>query len=170
MGEETDGVVESVSKLQEKIKALSGVDILTDSGAYKDTYTILREIGMVWQDMENLDRSALLELMAGKNRANTLAAILNNMEDLTGAYQTALDAEGSAMKENEAYLDSIQGRIDLFNNSLQTFWNDTLDSGMIKWIVDMGTELIKFIDKIQVYKCWRLQNECFGCKRRKLIS
>ena len=34
MGEETDGVVESVSKLQGKIKALSGVDILTDAGEY----------------------------------------------------------------------------------------------------------------------------------------
>ena len=44
MGEETDNVIESTSKLQEKIKALSGVDILTASGAYKDTYTILDDI------------------------------------------------------------------------------------------------------------------------------
>lgn len=94
MGEETDGVVESVSKMQEKIKALTGVDILTDSGAYKETYQILYEIGQVWNDLENLDRSALLELMAGKNRANTLAAILGNIEDLEGAYEDALNAEG----------------------------------------------------------------------------
>lgn len=94
MGEETDGVVESVSKMQEKIKALSGVDILTDNGAYKETYQILYEIGQVWNDLENLDRSALLELMAGKNRANTLAAILGNIEDLEGAYESALNAEG----------------------------------------------------------------------------
>jgi ABC-type transporter Mla subunit MlaD len=32
MGEETDNVIESTSKLQEKIKALSVVDILTDAG------------------------------------------------------------------------------------------------------------------------------------------
>lgn len=65
MGEETDGVVESVSKMQEKIKALTGVDILTDSGAYKETYEILREIGGVWEDMSDIDQAALLELMAG---------------------------------------------------------------------------------------------------------
>lgn len=57
MGEDTDGLVESVSKLQEKIKALSGVDILTDSGAYKDTYTILKEIGAVWEDMSDIDQA-----------------------------------------------------------------------------------------------------------------
>ena len=57
MGEETEGVVESTSKLQEKIKALSGIDILTESGDYKSTYVILKEIGQVWQDMSDIDQA-----------------------------------------------------------------------------------------------------------------
>lgn len=146
MGEETDGVVESVSKMQKKIQSLTGVNILTDSGAYKETYTILKEIGTVWEDMSDIDQAALLELMAGKNRANTLAAILGNMKDLDGAYESALQAEGSALKENEAYLDSIQGRIDLFTNAVQTMWMNLLDTSAIKGIVDIGTSLIKFLD------------------------
>jgi hypothetical protein len=152
MGESTDGVVESVSKMQEKIKALTGVNILTDSGAYKETYQILYEIGQVWNSLENLDKSALLELMAGKNRANTLAAILNNMEDLEGAYNDALKAEGSAMRENEAYLDSIQGRVDLFNNSVQTMWMNFIDSDVVKFIVDVGTGLVKLVDQFGILK------------------
>jgi TP901 family phage tail tape measure protein len=146
MGEETDGVVESVSKMQEKIQALTGVNILTDTGAYKETYQILYEIGQVWEDMADIDQAALLELMAGKNRANTLAAILGNMEDLEGAYESALNAEGSAMRENEAYLDSIQGRIDLFNNAVQTMWMNLINSDTVKGVVDIGTGLIKFLD------------------------
>ena len=43
-GLETDGMVESSSKLQSKIKGLSGVDILTDTGAYKSTYQISTDI------------------------------------------------------------------------------------------------------------------------------
>ena len=148
MGEETDGVVESVSKMQEKIEAITGVNILTDSGAYKDTYTILNEIGQVWEDMSDIDQAALLELMAGKNRANTLAAILGNMEDLEGAYSDALKAEGSALKENEAYLDSIQGRIDLFNNSVQTMWMNFINDDVVKFIVDLGTALMKVVNLV----------------------
>lgn len=148
MGEETDGAIESVSKLQEKIKALSGVDILTDAGDYKDTYTILKEIGTVWEDMSDIDQAALLELMAGKNRANTLSAILSNMKDLEGAYESAMNAEGSALRENEAYLDSIQGRMDLFTNALQTFWMNFIDSNVVKGVVDAGTGLMKFLDTL----------------------
>lgn len=146
MGEETDGVVESTSKLQEKLKALTGVDIVDMNGAYKDTYTILKEIGSVWKDLDPMDQAAALELMAGKNRANTLAAILNNMKDLEGAYNDALKAEGSALKENEAYLNSIQGRIDLFNNAVQTMWMNLIDSSVVKGVVDIGTVFIKFLD------------------------
>lgn len=149
MGEETEGVVESTSKLQAKLKALTGVDILTDTGAYKDTYTILQEIGNEWDNITDIDKAATLELMAGKNRANTLAAILTNMEDLEDAYKSAMDAEGSALRENEAYLDSIQGRIDLFTNALQTFWMNAVNSSVIKGVVDAGTDIINLLDTVQ---------------------
>lgn len=83
-----------------------------------------------------------------KNRANTLAAILGNMEDLEGAYQDALGAEGSALKENAAYLDSIQGRVDIFNNAVQTMWMNFIDTEVVKFLVDVGTALIKVVDSM----------------------
>ena len=147
-GEDTTGAVESSSKLRSKVKSLSGVDILTDTGAYKDTYTILLEISKVWKKMSDIDQAALLELIAGKTRSNTAAAILSNTKDLEAAYQSAMDAEGSALAENETYLDSIQGRIDLFNNSVQTMWKNTIESDVVKRFVNLGTEIVKIIDKI----------------------
>ena len=148
MGEETDGVIESVSKLQAKVKGLSGVDILTDTGAYKDTYTIIKEIGQVWGQMNDINRAALLELLAGKNRSNAMAALLTNMEDLEGAYESAMEAQGSAEAENEKYLNSIQGKIDQFTNSLQTMWSNWLSSGVVKFVVDLGTALVKLADAL----------------------
>lgn len=65
-GESSDGAIVSKSKLRGKIKSLSGVDILTDTGAYKSTYKILLEISRVWKDMSDIDQAALLEIIAGK--------------------------------------------------------------------------------------------------------
>lgn len=83
-----------------------------------------------------------------KNRANTLSAILSNMTDLEGAYNDALKAEGSALKENEAYLQSIQGHIDLFNNSLQTMWMNFVETDAIKWFVHLGQAAVEFADDL----------------------
>lgn len=148
MGEETDGVIESVSKLQAKVKGLSGVDILTDTGAYKDTYTVIKEIAQVWDQMNDIDRAALLELLAGKNRSNAMAAMLTNLEDLEGAYESAMEAQGSAEAENEKYLNSIQGKIELFTNSLQVMWQNAISSEFVKFIVSIGTSIVRLVDQI----------------------
>ena len=147
-GLETDGMVESSSKLQGKIKGLSGIDILTDTGAYKSTYQILSEIADVWESMNDMDRAALLELLAGKRAGSVMSAILQSPETLKDAFESAGDATGSALEENEKYLDSVQGKMDLFTNAVQTMWNSEMNSDLIKWFVELGTVLIKVIDKV----------------------
>lgn len=56
-GVDSEGAVTSKSKLQSKVKALSGVDILTESGEYKSTYQILSQIADVWEDINNMDQA-----------------------------------------------------------------------------------------------------------------
>lgn len=147
-GEETDGMITNTAKLQAKIQGLTGVNILQDNGAFKDTYTILYELGKAYENLDDLSRASLLELIAGKTRGSAVAAILQNYELLEEAYNDALDAEGSAWKENQKYLDSIQGKIDQFTNAVQTMWNNTLDDSWIKGFVSFGTIIIQTIDKI----------------------
>ena len=147
-GLDSEGAVTSKSKLQSKVKALSGVDILTATGEYKSTYEILSQIADVWEDINDMDQAALLELISGKRNSSVIAAILQNPQELKEAFEDASNAEGSALRENEKYLDSIQGRIDLFTNAIQTMWKNTLDSDVVKWFVNLGTEIIKIIDAL----------------------
>ena len=151
-GEDTTGVVESKSKLRTKIQGYTGVDILTDTGAYKSTYEILLEISKVWDDLTDTDQAGLLEMIAGKTRSNTAAAILSNSKDLEEALLAAQEAEGSALRENEKYLDSIQGKIDQFNNAVQTMWANTLNDEWVKDVVEFGTKLIEIVDDIGLIK------------------
>jgi TP901 family phage tail tape measure protein len=151
-GVETDGAATSTSKLRGKIKALSGVDILTDTGAYKSTYQILSEIANVWEDIDDMDQAALLELIAGKRAGSVMSAILQNPETLKDSFESANKAAGSAWEENEKYLDSFQGRLDLFNNAIQTMWNNTLNDDLVKGIIDVGTALVKWVDNLGLIK------------------
>lgn len=88
--------------------------------------------------------------MGGKRQANVLSAIIKNFDTVEDVIQTSLNSEGSAYKENEKYLDSIQGRIDLFNNSVQTMWSNFIDTDVVKFIVDIGTAFVKLADTIGV--------------------
>lgn len=97
--EETDGMIESTSKLQDKIKSMTGVDIMSDNDTFKSTYDILLEIANVLEDISDIDQAALLELLAGKNRASVLAAILQSPDVLKSVYDTSVNSAGSAERE-----------------------------------------------------------------------
>ena len=58
-GEDTDGMAESVSQLQAKLKALTHgkVDIMVDEDTFKNTTEILREMSAAWQDMTDIERA-----------------------------------------------------------------------------------------------------------------
>lgn len=174
--DDAESAITNVSKLQEKIKALTaeanggkGIDIINESGGYKSTYEILSEVSKIFDKMDDISRASLLELIAGKNRSSVVAAILQNGKILDEAYSDALNSAGSSAKELDTYLNSIQGKIDKFNNALQTFWMNLLDSSVIKGIVDAGTALLKFADtftgKLTIIKAALLVFEKFKSKK-----
>lgn len=148
MGEDTDGLVTSTSKLQALVKGITGFDIMKDKDTYKDIYDIVLGIGEKWQNLSDIDRASLLEALAGKQQSNALAAALSNIDILKKSYEEATNAEGSAHKENEEYSKSIQASIDLAQAKLEQLANDTLNSNFLKGAIDAGGKLIEVLDGI----------------------
>ncbi len=140
----TDGMADSVSKLRTEILGLTGnkVDILANDDTYKSTYQILKEISEVWDQLSDVSQANLTEKLAGKRNSNALLAVLNNFDIAEEAMQKSRDAAGSASAENEKYLDSIQGRIDILTATFQEFSVTVLDSDIIKGAVSFLSNVL----------------------------
>ena len=138
-------MAETTSQLQAKLKALTDgkVDIMIDANNFKSTIQILREMSAEWENMTDVEQAAALELMGGKRQANVLSAILSNFDIVEEALETSLNSEGSALKENEKVLESIEGRVTLFKNSVQRFWQGLVDDSVIKTFVDLGRTIVE---------------------------
>lgn len=145
-GEYTEGMAESVSKLRDEIKSLTNVDIMLDDETYKNTYQILDELAQVWDKLNDITKANVLELLFGKRQANVGAGLLENFDIARDALKTALDAEGSALKENEIFLESIQGHLNKLSAAWETFSYDFLDSEFVKGAVDFFTYIITGLD------------------------
>ena len=150
MGEDVTDMATTTSALQAKLLALTGgqVDIMLDANTFKNSTQILREMAEAWEDMDDISRASALELMGGKRQANVLSALISNFDTVEKVIETSANSAGSALKENERYLNSIQGKIDQFNNAVQSMWNNTLNSDWVKGIVDAGTEIINLVDDV----------------------
>lgn len=148
MGEDTDGLVKSTSKLQKLVKGITGFDIMQDKDTYKDIYDIVLGIGEKWQDLNDIDRASLLEALAGKNQSNALAAALSNIDVLKKSYDEATNAEDSAREEQSKYAESVQYSIDQTKASLEELANDFLSSDFLKGAIDAGGKFINILDTI----------------------
>lgn len=171
LGEETDGMITTVSKLRDTImnatKAASsdgkGFDILDVNGNYKSTYEIMQGLADLYDDIVKKDKelgtnnlNLLLETIAGKNRSNIAASILQNGDMLRSVYEDAQNSEGSAEKELNSYLDSVDGKLQQLTNRAQEFWFKVIDSETIKNGIDLLSTLLKgvtdFVDKVGILR------------------
>ena len=148
-GEETEGMASSVAKLQQDLLKLANVDIMQDDGTtFKSPYQIMKELSEVWNKIADVDQAYILEKIGGKRNANAVSALLNNFALAEDSLKQATNSAGSAMREQEVYLESIQGRLQLFNAAYESLSNNVLNSGLIKGIVSLGTNILNFIDII----------------------
>lgn len=143
-GVETEGMANSVSELRDSIMKLTGnrVDIMQDDSTFKSTVQIMREIASVYDTMSDVDQAALLELLSGKRQANTTAALISNWETVEKAIISSQNAFGSADKENEKFINSIEGRLAQFQAQFESTSVSVLDSGLVKGVVNTGSGLL----------------------------
>lgn len=147
-GEEVEDMITSTSKLREMILGMTGVDIMLDEKTFKSTYQILKEIAPAYKELSDIEQASLLETLAGKNRANVLASILQNADVLENAYTTSINSAGSATKEYETYLDSIEGKTNTLRANFEVLSEDVLNSDLVKDGLDIANGFVEAIDKL----------------------
>ncbi len=153
-GESTEGMAVSTSKLREDIKALTnvngtgGFDIMKDSQNFKSTYEIMKGIANVWNDLTDTSKAAIIEKIAGKQRGNTITALLTNMSQADKIVNDSIGSAGSAMSEYEKYLDSIQGRIQGFQTSIENLSATLINGDLVKFGITSGTQIIDVLDNL----------------------
>lgn len=151
-GESTDGMAESTSKLREQILALTnvdgkgGFDIMLDADNFKSTYDIMQGIASVWSKINNVNQAALIELIAGKQRGNSITALLTSMSRAEEVLEASLDSSGSAMEEYEKYLGGIEAKTNQFKASFEALSATVMNSDFLKGLIDSGTSFIQFLD------------------------
>ena len=142
LGESTEGMITSTSKLRDEIKSLTGVDIMLDEETFKSTAEIIKELGAVWEDLSDITQANVLERLAGKNRASTVAGLLENYELIDEVIQSAENATGSAARENITYMESIDGKVEQLTNRIQEFWFTLIDSDVVTTVLDFLTNAV----------------------------
>lgn len=149
---DTEELSGAIADLTKTAKTPGGISLFTDDTkqTYKDTYTLMEEISEIYDDLTDKNRAELLEKLAGKNRGNQIAALIQGFQSgqVQKAYQDTLNSDGSAQQEQDRWLESIEAKQQQFESAFQKMTTTTFSSDMFKGLVDGGTNLLNLFTNL----------------------
>ena len=152
LGEEVDSSVDSISKVQTQILNLTSgkVNIFNDKGEFRDYYDIMQDIANIYDNLTSTNQAALTEILFGKMRGNQGSALIKAFQTgrIEEAFQSIQESAGSAMKEQERWMESIEAKIAQFKATFQNLSTTVISSDLVKNVVDGGTEVLNFLNKL----------------------
>ena len=144
MGEEVDDLATATSNLREKLRALTGVDIMEDEHTFKSYYDQLYEISQVMDKLDDTSRANVLETMFGKSRSAAGAAILSGMKESASAYEDAINSAGSATEEYQVWMTSADAACQRFSNTLTETYQGIINGNTVRDLANLGSAVLEF--------------------------
>lgn len=135
-------IASRIVKNQDALKAY-GVQVEDTNGNLKSTYDVLAELKPTWDSMSEAERVALGDAIAGTNQYKVLAAVMQNFEHATDATTTALNSSGSAIKENAAYMESLEAKTTALKATFQDLANNVIDDELVGSLLDLANGFLQ---------------------------
>ena len=104
---------------------------------------MLAELKPKWDSMSEAERVALGDAIAGTNQYKVLAAVMQNFEHATDATTTALNSSGSAIKENAAYMESLEAKTTALKATFQDLANNVIDDELVGSVLDLANGFLQ---------------------------
>ena len=150
LGIDTEGMSQGVKSVVKQFKAQAGIDIMEGTD-YKSTFKILDELHDKWADLNDAERAALTEAVAGKRGGSVMSSLMENWEDARKAMETAQNAEGSAERELEHASEGVEFSINRIKASAEELAYDVLDSGFLKNVLEFINSAVRGLDDLVRY-------------------
>ena len=119
------------------------IAILDQQGQLRSLYDVLTDVAKIWTTLTKNEQAYYLNQQAGANQSQNLAAILSNFDTAAKATATALNSAGSAMRENEAYQQSLEYQTQELKAEFQDLANNVIDKQLITSVLGLGEAFLK---------------------------
>lgn len=121
------------------------IQMRKQDGTMKNTYEFLTDLHKSWGSLNEEQKTAIALEMGGKNQMEVFMATMNNFDTAIQATETAMNAQGSASKENAKALESLQGHLQNLKSAWEEFSHAMVSSDALKKGMDALADILHFL-------------------------
>lgn len=144
-----DGVnLGAFAKALEKV----GVNVLDQTGKLRDAGTILEDLMVVWQDLDQTQRAAVAKTVAGRFQLARFEALMNRADIYENAANISRNETGTATYDRmqETYRESLEGKSNALTATIEEIFLNAFETDSFYGLIDAVTALTKvFADLIK---------------------
>ena len=140
MGETLDDGV-NLGQVTQQLEQV-GVAVLDSEGKMRDVGDIMEDLMDVWSSMDTTQKAAVGATLAGKYQLSRFEALMNR-SDLYAEYKDAsMTANGEMEKMQEVYADSLEGRLNKLQATMEGIFNDLFNTDDFYGAIDALTQVL----------------------------
>jgi len=130
-----DGANESISNADKALESV-GIKVRDTANSFRPAMETLTELAKKWNTLSDVQQRYITYNLAGVYRSNILESFLANINEYEENLYTSLNSVGSATKENELYMNSLEAGIKKVTAAWESFVVKIKASKVISFILN----------------------------------
>lgn len=144
-----EGIVQALSKITLQDGTTASVSLTDARGEYRATYDILSDLAKLWNDLDSMSQSGIVEKLAGTRMQDVFYSLMNNWDEAEKAIELmngASDGVGALQDAYNVYLQSTTSSLETFKSAFAELSSDLMRPELMNPIIDFGTWLLEVLD------------------------
>ncbi len=144
---EGDATEEEISKAETAYKSI-GINLRDGADTFRDLPDVFAELSVQWDKLTDVQKAYIAEVSAGNRNRSLFMAMMNRYDTTQSLTNDAMNSEGFAEQANEERMKSFEAKIGKIKAAAEGFWNNFINTDIIKTGLDLAAGLIEILDQI----------------------
>lgn len=139
---------ESAGQVEQALKDVGiAVREENDRGSFRDFGDIIEDVAAKFGSLTEAEQMMVAQAIGGTHHYSKFIGLIKELGLAGEATEKAVNSAGSAVAENEKYLNSIEGKMNILKVSFESLSQTLLSGDTFKGFIDGANGAVMFIDK-----------------------
>ena len=144
---EVDGEEVSYNKVDAALQSI-GVSLKDANGQFRELDKVFLDISKKWNSLSQTQQRYIATIAAGSRQQSRFIAMMGDYDRTVELMSYANDSAGASQEQFNKTLDSLEAKLNKFQNAWDQFLMGIMNDSWVKGIVDVGTTILKTVNSI----------------------
>ena len=116
---------EDISKAETALNAI-GVQVRSTAGEFRDMTDIMKDLGKVWNNLNDVQQANISYEIAGTRQTNIIKTLLGYWTEYEDLATKAGNAAGTTLENQSKYEETLDAKTKELSTTMQSFWHNLI--------------------------------------------